>query len=189
MKNILWMAMATFAIMAVSCNRVDTELIGKMQAEITKAQELAKNLEAGEKTSDALLSKMLTAPDGLKGNATLGYPALYERVVAIKTKYQGMAAEATEKGSQLQGLMDSYADGKEKKEDIVRQFESMSATITSSTEQSKQIASMVDEASASYAKMSAEWEALPEAEKQAATQKAAKTDAAKIVPRDSDTQH
>lgn len=168
MKNTMLIAVTAALILTNACNRIDTELVGRVQATITKTQESKSALEGFNQNIANLADQVAKAPDGLKMTDAFGYPELKYKVQAFSQKFGAMAALQTDLSGKLETLLGEYTDGKIKKEEMVKEYEAVVAELDGVQQSADRMTPMFDQMSAEYAKMMATWQALPESEKAAA---------------------
>ena len=168
MKNTIFIAVTAALISMSACNRIDTELVGRVQATVNKTQEGKTKLEGINTNIANLAEQMAKAPDGLKLTAAYGYPDLNNKVKAFEQKFSAMSALQTDLSGKLETLLGDYTDGKIKKEEMVKEYEAVVTELDGIQQSVDRISPMFDQISAEYAKMMATWQALPEAERAAA---------------------
>lgn len=157
-----------------ACNRIDTELVGTIQANLNKMQEFKPNAESAKQNVTTLLDQMGKAPDGLKMSADFGFADLFSRAQSFEQKYDAMIAVEEDMRTKLETMLGDYTDGKIKKEEIMKEQEAALADLDGLQKQLEMMGPLFDQVSANYAKMMATWQSLPESAKAAASQQASK---------------
>ena len=165
MKNSMLTLVSCALLLMASCNNIDTKLIEQVQASMNKLQDSKQGLESAKKDVANLQEQMSKAPAGLQSAKEFGFNDLYTKLGAFDQKYSSMQALQDDWSSKLEGLLGDYTDGKIKKEALVAEHTVIAGEIDGIQQSLDRMAPFFNELSAEYAKMTATWQALPEAER------------------------
>ncbi len=164
MKKFLFPALGFALLWLAACNNVDAELVDKVQGSLKKSQDLQPGIESTLKDITNLQEQMSAAPTGVRNSADFGYYDLANKVDAFKQKFEATKAALAEINGKLEGVLGDYTDGKIEKEAVQKEQADLAAQIDGIQSSLDRMSPFFNQLSADYAKMMANWNALPEAE-------------------------
>ena len=165
MKNMVFVLLGSVLFLVGACREVDKELVGKAESEITKIDQALPEVESAAERSGELLKQMDAMPNGLKFNPKYNFSELHEMAKSITMKYKTIATMEQQAKQSLDSLITVYSNGDIKKEDFVVEYEKIVASIESLSQTPARIQPVFEELTANFTKLSAEYQALPEAER------------------------
>lgn len=163
MKNVILAFLATAGLLAGSCNRIDTELVGKIQSTINSEKENKVALESNAAKVTDLYQQMSSAPGELHTSTTSRFPELFSMVEGIKQRYDQFLIIHTHGMQSLDSLLGEYTDGKIKKEDALAGFEAVNEELTNLKASDTQTIGIFEKIAPEASASLAEWKANPEA--------------------------
>ncbi len=103
MKYVSLLALAAAALMTFACDKVDKNLVAKMQADTRTLGSYITEMSAIDTDATALLGQLDSAPQAIQ--ATEQYVAVRERASALCAKLQASLAQLTDAQVQLAKLI------------------------------------------------------------------------------------
>ena len=165
MKNMVFVLLGSVLFLVGACREVDKELVGKVESEITKIDQAIPELETAAEHSDELLKQMDAAPNGLKFNPKYNFGELHEMAKSITMKYKTIASMEQQAKQSLDSLITVYSNGDIKKEDFMVEYQKIVASIESLSQTPARMQPVFEELTTKFTKLSAEYQAIPEAER------------------------
>lgn len=162
MKNLFFLFVSITLFATIGCKGVDKELVSKMQADAVKLDSLSAPLGDLGKKVENLYNLVNAAPESVKNSGDAQYGELLTTSSAMNQKVQATTAEYNDIVSKLKALVADYSAGKIKKEDVQKEYETISYAVKGLPDLVRRINEVADQSEAQYAKMSAGWKAEEE---------------------------
>ncbi len=162
MKNLFAVAMCAVVLLLAACGGIDKELVGKMQADVTKVDGLVPGYEAlGTKITN-ITNQMNAVPEAVKTQSSAEYQNILRINTTMTQKYQATMAEMGDIKTKIQALVGDYTAGKIKTEDALKEYETLSTAVQGMTDVLDRMNQRMERIETDYAKMSATWNAKAE---------------------------
>lgn len=162
MKNLFAVALCTVVVLLAACGGVDKDLIGKMQADVTKVEGLVPGYEAlGVKIAN-ITNQLNVVPDAVKTQNSGEYQNILRINGTMTQKYQATMAEMGDIKTKIQTLIGNYTAGSIKTEDAQKEYETLSTAVQGMADVLDRMNQRMERIETDYAKMSATWNAKAE---------------------------
>ena len=162
MKNLFAVAMCAVVLLLAACGGIDKELVGKMQADMTKVDGLVPGYEAlGTKITN-ITNQMNALPESAKTQNNPEYQNILRINSTMTQKYQATMAEMGDIKNKIQALVGDYTAGKIKTEDALKEYETLSTAVQGMADVLDRMNQRMERIETDYAKMSATWNAKAE---------------------------
>lgn len=162
MKHLISVFTVAALLSAVACNKVDKDLINKMQSDLAAMEGTAIVAEKASTTLANLATQMNAAPEAMKSGDNPELKSLMEKSGMMSNKLQATMAEYNDLMSKLKTLVADYNAGKIKTEDAKKEYETLSEGLKGSSSMLNNMASASDQIQTAFAKMTADWNAKAE---------------------------
>lgn len=166
-KNLNWILLVTGFALVGACNRLDPDLIDDVQAKLSRIQESRPELEEALRNTTHLIEQIQKAPIGLQKSPEFGFQKLTNDMESLNAAYRELQEKHNALYTKLDGLMGNYIDGQIKKAVLVEGMSGFDETMSEFQRSRDALALRFNEYSATYARMSATFAALPEPEQAA----------------------
>ena len=162
MKNLFALSALTVLTLAVACKGVDKEMIGKMEADLSKMEGMAPAFEALNTSITNVANQLNAAPEAMKTQSNTEYQNMLRISNTMTQKYQATLAEQSDLTGKLKTLIADYTSGKIKTEDAMKEYQTLSTGIQGISEVMDRMNQRAERMQADFAKMSATWNAKAE---------------------------
>ena len=162
MKNLFALSALAVLILAVACKGVDKELIGKMEADLSKMEGMAPAFEALNTSITNVVNQLNAAPEAMKTESNAEYQNMLRISNTMTQKYQATLAEQSDLTGKLKTLIADYTSGKIKTEDAQKEYQTLSTAIQGISDVMDRMNQRAERMQADFAKMSATWNAKAE---------------------------
>lgn len=168
MKKLFLLTLGAALLMVTACRQVDEELVGKMQADLTKIKESEPEIASLVQRSAELMKNVSEAPNGMKYKPEYGIMEINQMIGAINGKCTSVQQTCLETAHQLDSLITNYSNGNIEKEAVMAEYETIAPTVSGITGLAGKMGPFLDRASANFTKSMDAWQALSDSEKKSA---------------------
>lgn len=171
MKNIVLAIFgAGLVLAAISCKRVNQELVGQLEQELTTIKGTMPGLDSFSQKTAALVKQMETVPAGFKAHPQYQFADMYMKAVAINERMNLVKAMGQEFTEKLDSVMREYSAGTITEDSVKTIIKSTSDAFAGIPKMTSQMEPFINEVSAQFNQSLEAWNALPEAERRKAEQ-------------------